>query len=117
MRESVLQSRFNARERLFEIEQQRHRVAELDRIITEARHRERLGHRDERLRALHEQKRKDSEKPKLGKRLLPPPSPLACPVRRDEYEEATAALGEWVGANLGTTEARALADLIASVLA
>jgi hypothetical protein len=117
LRESVLQSRFNARERLFEIEHQRHRVAELDRIITNARHQERLGHRDERLRAVHEQKRRDAlhDLPKMLRHALPPP--VACPVRRDEQEEATAELGEWVGANLGAMEARALVDLLAGVLA
>jgi hypothetical protein len=126
-RQSVLRAKhvaadgeFVTRGKVIAIERRRHRMAELDRIVFETRLQEGKVKKDDRLGLIHERKRKNRERNKLvrddRKSGVVVPEPMVVPVIRDETEGAIADLGQFIGSNLGSIEARALVDVLREIV-
>jgi hypothetical protein len=113
-RQRMIETQNLAKGHQAEIDQQKKKLAELDRIITEGRLNAEKSIRNDRLRQICEKKRKITQK--TGEKILTdlPKPPL--PVRRDDLKAAAAEIGEFLGANLGGLEAKRLVDLIEHIL-
>jgi hypothetical protein len=74
----------------------------------------------DRLRLVYERKRKNRERNRLikddGKSGVVVPKSIVVPVIRDETEGAIANLGQFIGSNLGSIEARALVDVLRAIV-
>ena len=113
-----MENRLAMREQLAEIEEQKRRLTLIDRLLTENKRQIRDQHQAEFIQHLQETKRKDIERRKLAKsrQSLPfVPEPARSFVE-DELQSASVQLSQYIGAHLGSVEARAIVDLINDVL-
>lgn len=118
IRTQARESRLAMKQQLAEIEEQKRRLAFIDKLLTENKRQIRDQHQIEYIQHLQEEKRKNLERRKLAKSrqslpIIPEP---ALSVVQDELQTAAAELQQYVGAHLGAIEARTLVDLINEVL-
>ena len=113
-----MENRLAMREQLAEIEEQKRRLALIDRLLTENKRQIRDQHQAEFIQHLQETKRKDIERRKLAKsrQSLPIFPEPALSYVEDELQSASVQLSQYIGAHLGSVEARTIVDLINDVL-
>lgn len=101
------------------LEQQKRRLALLDKINLEKKRSKNNQFKNDKLNAIYETKRKDKERRKLLKSqknaFFAPPVPIPQ-VKEDQIEIASKDIGNYMGANLGIVESQLLTDIINNIV-
>jgi hypothetical protein len=121
MRKSGIESRYQLKVRTFEADQQKHRIARLDQVILDQKRAMCDAQHDDRLRLIHEEKRKAIERSKLArhdrKMALIPVYPDVLPQpKEDIVQGAVKEVRRSLGANLGESESLVLVDVLNDIL-